>query len=110
LASEVQQDNYVGQNGLASVNNALPGTQSIPSSRNESEELANSQTAPTIVKREPSLALIEVKIKVKDGEEQLKHVSFTKSEDGTLMALTSVPRSNWKICPTTVSLGSKLEM
>jgi hypothetical protein len=37
-----------------------------------------------LVKREWSPALIEVKVKVEDRDDELKHVFFTKSEDGML--------------------------
>jgi len=52
----------------------------VPSAHNVRDKLAD----VVVVKREPSPALIEVKVKVEDCDDELKHVLFTKSEDGML--------------------------
>jgi len=68
-----------------------------------------------VVKREPSPALIEVKVKVEDCDDELKHVLFTKSEDGmldiwNLEILTFVQRLQFQSCSTKDGQGKRSVM
>jgi hypothetical protein len=56
----------------------------VGASRGKPNENVRDSPVALLVKQEPGPDLIEVTVKVEDRDDELKHVFFTKSEDGML--------------------------